>query len=188
VCHLAAADYAAALAACQRSQAVGERTPAANGAAGRSDGSAPADRPIALGVENAYVAGWAHALAGSAAQAVQALRKTAHVADSPSAAHARALLGKLALAADASTDAIQWWQGLDPAHRAAWKLNEALAGTVFLNALEAYQDGRYEQAAERFREAGRLGWRDRRLGPFLVLSLVKAGQRYLYHPLEQLSA
>ena len=40
--------------------------------------------------------------------------------------------------------------------------------------------GRYEQAADRLREAGRLGLRDRRLGPLLTLSLVKAGQKLLY--------
>jgi hypothetical protein len=61
-----------------------------------------------------------------------------------------------------------------------------LAGTIFLSAVEAYREGHYQQAAERFREAGRLGWRDRRLGSLLVLALVKAGQHCLYHPLEQL--
>ena len=44
----------------------------------------------------------------------------------------------------------------------------------------AYEEGRFEQAAERFREAGKLGLRDRRLGPLLTLALVRAGQRLLY--------
>ena len=38
----------------------------------------------------------------------------------------------------------------------------------------------YEQAADRFREAGKLGLRDKRLGPLLTLALVKAGQRLLF--------
>jgi tetratricopeptide (TPR) repeat protein len=183
VCHLAAENYGAALDACQRSQSAGQRT---NGAPHAANGAVAPDSLPFLNVETAYVAGWAHARAGNVSEALQSLRKAAHTADSPSAAHARALLGRLAVSAGANGDAVQWWQGLDPSRRLAWRLNETLAGTIFLGAVEAYRDGRYEQAAERFREAGRLGWRDRRLGSLLVLALVKAGQRYLYHPLEQL--
>jgi hypothetical protein len=51
---------------------------------------------------------------------------------------------------------------------------------VWLAALKALQTGRYENAAERLREAGKLGWRDRRLGPLLSFALVKAGQQLLY--------
>jgi hypothetical protein len=51
---------------------------------------------------------------------------------------------------------------------------------VLLSGLLACKDGRFEQAAERFREAGKLGLRDRRLGPLLTLALVRAGQRLLY--------
>jgi len=51
---------------------------------------------------------------------------------------------------------------------------------VLLAGLLAFQKGRYEQAAERFREAGKLGLRDKRLGPLITLALVKAGQRLLY--------
>ena len=35
-------------------------------------------------------------------------------------------------------------------------------------------------SADRFREAGKLGLRERRLGSLLTLALVKAGQRLLY--------
>jgi hypothetical protein len=51
---------------------------------------------------------------------------------------------------------------------------------VLLSALTSFQKGRFEQAAERFREAGKLGLRDKRLAGMLTLSLVKAGQRLLY--------
>jgi Flp pilus assembly protein TadD len=49
-----------------------------------------------------------------------------------------------------------------------------------LAGLTAFEKGRYELAAERIREAGRLGLRDWRLGPLLTLALVKAGQRLLF--------
>ena len=51
---------------------------------------------------------------------------------------------------------------------------------MFLSALEAYRDGKDPDAAEKLREAGRLGLRDRRLGLLLSLSLVKAGQQCMY--------
>ena len=54
------------------------------------------------------------------------------------------------------------------------------AGAVFLSALEAFQAGAYARAAERLREAGRSGLRDRRVGPLLGLCLVKAGQQALF--------
>ena len=52
--------------------------------------------------------------------------------------------------------------------------------TVLLAGLTAFEKGKYELAAERIREAGRLGLRDRRLGSLLTLALVKAGQRLLF--------
>ena len=51
---------------------------------------------------------------------------------------------------------------------------------MLLAGLLALGGGRYEQAAERFREAGKLGLRDRRLGPLMTLALVKAGQEKLF--------
>ena len=70
--------------------------------------------------------------------------------------------------------------GVDAAKRDEWKLTEPLRQTVLLSALTSFQKGRFEQAADRFREASKLGLRDKRLGPMLTLSLVKAGQRLLY--------
>ncbi|MGF7473809.1 hypothetical protein WFJ45_24050, partial [Salmonella enterica subsp. enterica serovar Minnesota] len=64
-------------------------------------------------------------------------------------------------------EAITCWQALDPQQRAAWQLGQPLQQTVFLTALEALQAGRYEQAVERIREAGKLGLRERRLGALL---------------------
>jgi hypothetical protein len=48
-----------------------------------------------------------------------------------------------------------------------------------LGALEAYAAGQYETAADRFRQAGKLGCRDRRLGGMLLSSLFNAGRQVL---------
>ena len=77
-------------------------------------------------------------------------------------------------------EAIRWWQQIPPEQRSAWHFNEVLSATVFLAAVVAFQEGRYQQAADRLREAGKLGLRDRRLGSLLSLSLFKAGQQLLY--------
>ena len=69
---------------------------------------------------------------------------------------------------------------VDAKKRAEWKLEEPLRQTVLLAGLMAFKKGRYEQAADRFREAGKLGLRDKRLGSMLTLALVKAGQRLLF--------
>jgi len=42
------------------------------------------------------------------------------------------------------------------------------------------QRAKYEEAAEKFRQAGKLGYRDRRLGPLLLLCLFKGGQQAIY--------
>jgi TolA-binding protein len=167
VCHLAAEDYPAVLNAAGRVSALmkGQNT---NG------------QGFQLGVESAYLMGWAHLLGKDYPAAVGAFKFPAQTPNSPSAAHARALLGNLHFALAQFDDAIAWWNAVSAEHRAAWKLDDPLRGTVFLSALQALQQGRYEQAAEKLREAGRLGLRDRRLGPLLTLALVKAGQQLLY--------
>jgi Flp pilus assembly protein TadD len=157
VCHLAAGDYGAVMDACQRAAA-----------------------EPALAIESAYLMGWAYLYREDAGSAALALRRVAETANSPSAAHAQALLGGLRFHQGAYDEAVQWWKALDPQKRAAWKFAEPLHKTVFLSALEAFQAGQYEQAADKLREAGKLGLRDRRLGPLLTLTLVKAGQRLLY--------
>ena len=94
--------------------------------------------------------------------------------------YARAMLGQLSFARSAYDDAIKWWNMVDARRRAEWQLDETLRQTVLLSGLLAFENRRYEQAADRFREAGKLGLRDRNLGSLLTLALVKAGQRLLY--------
>jgi tetratricopeptide (TPR) repeat protein len=157
VCFLAAGDDAQVLEACRR--AWGEPS---------------------LLVECRYLMGWAHLRLGDEAAAIREWEVVARTADSPSAEHARALLGRLRFGRGEYEEAFPWWTGLDPKQRAAWGLDEPLRGTMFLSGLLALGEERYEQAAERFRDAGKLGLHDRRLGPLMTLALVKAGQEKLF--------
>jgi tetratricopeptide (TPR) repeat protein len=157
VCHLAAKNYDTVLELGQR---------------------AAADE--ALAIESQFLMAWAYLYQDNHAAAQQALQKVAAVEKSPSAVYARALLGRLSHVRGACDEAIKWWSSVDPARRSEWQLDEPLRQTVLLSGLLAFEDGRFEQAADRFREAGKLGLRDRRLGPLMTLTLVKAGQRLLY--------
>jgi Flp pilus assembly protein TadD len=157
VCHLAAGDNAAAIEASRR-----------------------AATDPALAVESAYLRAWAHWQRDELAEAAEAFQPVAAKADSPSAGYAQALLARVAFARGDYEEAVRWWQALAPESRAAWRLDEPLRATVFLAALQAFENGQYEQAANRLREAGKLGLRDRRLGQLMTLALVKAGQRLLY--------
>jgi tetratricopeptide (TPR) repeat protein len=157
VCHLAAGDYSAVMDACQRA----------------------VDDP-ALAIECAYVMGWAALLRKDPGTAALTLRRVADSKESPSTAHARALLGAIRFYQGDNEEAIQWWAALDPDHRAAWQLIEPLQQVVLLSALKAMEAGQFELAAEKIREAGKLGLGDRRLGPLLTLVLVQAGQKLLY--------
>src|SRR5205807_2040912 len=102
--------------------------------------------------------------------AAAALQKVASTDKSQSSVYARALLGQISFARGAYDDAIKWWNAVDAKRRAEWTFDEPLRHTVLLAGLLAFEKGRYEQAAERFREASKLGLRDRRLGPLLTLS------------------
>jgi tetratricopeptide (TPR) repeat protein len=157
VCHLAAHDY-------ERALELGQR--------------AAADP--ALELEGQYVLALAHVHLANPNAARQALQRVAAADKSPSAPYARAVLGQLSFARGAYDDAIKWWNALDAQRRAEWRLDDTLRQTVLLSGLLALEGKRYEQAADRFREAGKLGLRDRRLGGLLTLALVKAGQRLLY--------
>jgi tetratricopeptide (TPR) repeat protein len=157
VCFVAAGDYAQVLEACRR--AWGEPS---------------------LLVECRYLMGWAHLHLHDEAAAVREWEVVARTPESPSAEHARALLGRLRFSRGEYEEACPWWAGLDPKRRGAWGLDEPLRGTMLLAGLLALGEGKYEQAAERFREAGKLGLRDRRLGPLMTLALVKAGQEKLF--------
>ena len=70
--------------------------------------------------------------------------------------------------------------GVEPSARTRWQLDDPLRQSVLLSGLLALQEKRFEQAADRFREASKLGLRDKRLGGLITLALVKAGQRLLY--------
>jgi tetratricopeptide (TPR) repeat protein len=157
VCRLAAGDYEGVLESCRRAAA-----------------------DPAFAVESAYLAGWANIHRQDPAAAAEAFRQTAKAPDSPSAGHAQAILGGIRFHEGAYEEALHWWKALDADKRKAWGFDDPLQKTTFMAALTAYESGRYEQAAERLREAGRLGLRDRRLGPLLTLALVKAGQKLLY--------
>jgi tetratricopeptide (TPR) repeat protein len=157
VCRLAAGDYEGVLESCRRAAA-----------------------DPAFAVESAYLAGWANLYRQSPEGATEAFRQVAKAGDSPSAGHAQAILGAIRFHEGGYEEAVHWWKLLDAERRKAWGFDDPLHKTMFLAALTAYQAGRYEQAAEKLREAGRLGLRDRRLGSLLTLALVKAGQRLLY--------
>ncbi len=170
---LAAGDHGGVLEACRR---VAERLPAGQTAPDHVNG-APAP---ALGVESEFLAGLAHLELRDHAAAARAFAEAAKFPGSPSAAQALALWGLACFEQHQHEEAVARWQALDAGRRAAWKMQEPLANTVFLTAIEAFQAGRFEQAAEKLRQAGRLGCRDRRLGPLLLLALFKAGQQVVY--------
>jgi tetratricopeptide (TPR) repeat protein len=157
VCHLAAGDYTRVLELGQR--AAGDES---------------------LAAESQFVMAWAHLGLQEPDAARTALQKVAAVEKSPSAVCARALLGQMSFARGSYDEAIRWWLTVDPKKRAEWQLDDPLRQTVLLSGLLAYQAERFEQAADRFREAGKLGLRERRLGPLMTLALVRAGQRLLY--------
>jgi tetratricopeptide (TPR) repeat protein len=159
VCHLAAEDYPRALEACSQAR---ETTDAA------------------LAVECDYLAGWAHLLRGDETPAAKAFEYVAQHPGSSSANLARALAARLALVREDYDSAAESWKTIDARQRTEWGLDDPLRQTVFLSALTALQAARFEEAADKLREAGRLGVRDRRLGQLLTLSLMKAGQRLLY--------
>ncbi|MGL4551847.1 MAG: tetratricopeptide repeat protein, partial [Gemmataceae bacterium] len=153
-------------------------------AAGRHDEAvrmglkAAADGSIAS--EARFVAACAQVKRGAADEAVKLLEPVTRDTNSPSLMYARALLGQLCYQREEYDDAIRHWSAVDPACRARWGLDEPLRQMVLLAGLQAMKTQRFEQAAERFREAGKLGLRERRLGGLITLALVKAGQKLLY--------
>jgi tetratricopeptide (TPR) repeat protein len=157
VCHLAAKDY-------DRAVELGRR--------------AATDESLAA--DSQFVVAWALLHQKNGPEARLALQRVAVVEKAPSAVYAKALLGQLSFARGAYDDAAKWWNAVDAKRRVEWKLDDTLRHTVLLSGLLAFDQKRFEQAADRFREAGRLGLRDRRLGDLLTAALVKAGQRLLF--------
>jgi tetratricopeptide (TPR) repeat protein len=133
-----------------------------------------------LAVEAGYLAALAHLGLNQPRPAIDALKLITYNANSPTLSFAQALLGNVLFREGRHDEAINAWQALDAQKRQAWGLAEPLAHTMFISALESLQKSEYEQAAEKFRQTGRLGYRDRRLGPLLLLTLIKAGQQAIY--------
>ncbi len=134
----------------------------------------------ALALECACLKGWAAFQMQDSATAARLLEGPAKEGAAASHTHARALLARIAFEQGATGEAIRWWKSLDPAVRKAWGLDEPLRNTVFVIALQSLHQLRFAEGAETIREAGKLGLRDRRLGPLLALALLKVGQRLLY--------
>jgi tetratricopeptide (TPR) repeat protein len=151
----------------------------AGDAARAAEAARKVEADAALAPEGRFILAWAHVARGDDTAAFQALQQAA-AATGPSAELARGLLGRVAFQKGAYSETVRWWSGLPAERQAEWNITEPLRQTILLAGLVALKTGQYEQAAERFREAGKLGLRDRRLGPLIGLSLFKAGQRLLY--------
>ena len=133
-----------------------------------------------LAVEAGYLAALAHLGLNQPRPAIDALKLITYNANSPTLSFAQALLGNVHFRERRHDEAINAWQALDAQKRQAWALSEPLAQSMFISSLESLHKAEYEQAAEKLRQAGRLGYRDRRLGPLLLLALFKAGQQAIY--------
>jgi hypothetical protein len=134
-----------------------------------------------LKVESAYLTGWARIHSRDPEGAVTAMRMVAESKDSPSAQHARAILGAIRFHQGAGAEAVQWWQALNPERRSAWNLAEPLQKSLFVVGLQALKNNQFDRAADKFREAGRAGLRDNALGSLIHYALVKAALQLLDH-------
>jgi tetratricopeptide (TPR) repeat protein len=166
LCHLLGGQFDEVVAAAER--------------AGRHVGANGTLAQKHLSVEAGYLAALAHIVLHQPGPAIDALKPIAYNPSSPTVSLAQGLLGNVLFQESRHDEAINAWQSLDEKKRQAWKLADPLAHTMFISALEALGRGEYEQAGEKLRQAGRLGFRDRRLGPLLLLSLFKAGQQAIY--------
>jgi hypothetical protein len=174
LCHLLGNDPAAVVRACANALE--------HASAGHAGRNGEANAQLDLGIESRYLAAMAQVRLGDRPAAIESLQPVARTASSPTANHAQAQLGVVQFAESRHADAIHSWQALDAKHRQEWKLADPLAQTMFVNAVDDLIAGNYEQSADKFRQAGRLGCRDRRLGPLLLLALFKAGQQAVYGP------
>jgi tetratricopeptide (TPR) repeat protein len=132
-----------------------------------------------LMAEAAFIAGLASHERGDRPAALAYFEQAAQ-AKSDLATLARAWAGRVAFEERRHDEAAQSWQKIDAAKRTEWKLVEPLAGATFLAALDDYHAHRFEIASEKLRQSGKLGWRDRRLGPLLFLSLFEGGKQAIY--------
>ncbi len=166
LCHLLGGQFEAVVATCER-------------VAGQFGKNGSAAQRI-LAIETGYLGALAQIRLGQSRPAIDLLKPITFDSKSPTLSYAQALLGEVLFQEKRHDDAINAWQALDAQKRQAWKLADPLAQTTFISALESLQRGEYEHAGEKLRQAGKLGYRDRRLGPLLLLALFKAGQQAIY--------
>ena len=133
-----------------------------------------------LAVESGYLAALAHISMNQPWPAIDALKLITYDPKSPTLPYAQALLGEVLFQEKRHDEAIVAWQSLDAQKRQTWNLSDPLAKAIFISALESFERAEYEQASEKLRQSGKLGYRDRRLGPLLLLALFKAGQQAIY--------
>lgn len=138
-----------------------------------------ASKDRSLTIECQYLQASAYLQLNETEKAIPLLTEVAK-SNSPSANHARAILGKTHHLQGMFLESVKWWTGVDKEKRAEWNVDVPLRYTVFLTALSAMEKGRYEQAAERFKEAGQLGLRERSLGELIRLAYFKGGQQLYY--------
>lgn len=170
LCQLLGGQLEAVAACCNRAV---QQTTQQGGRNGNADA-------LSLAVEAGYLAALAQIGMGKPRSAIDALKPIVRTPNSPTLSHAQALIGTVLFGEQRHDEALQAWQALDVRARQTWGLNEPLAQTMFISAVESLQRAEYEQAGEKFRQAGKQGCRDRRLGPLLLLSLFKAGQQAIY--------
>ncbi len=144
------------------------------------EASQAASENDSLASDCAFLSGWIFLSENEPDKAALNFLKVLSHPDSPSLPYARALLGGLRFFQGSPQDAIDLWKGLEPASLARFDLAQPLAQTIYLTALQEMAQGDYAGAAEKFREAGKRGLREPRLGALLSLALLKAGQSLLY--------
>ena len=124
----------------------------------------------------AYLSGWALLLQNQPEKAALSFLKVSLDENSASRVYAKALLGCLRFFQGDSNEAVELWKQLNKSALQAFELTQPLGQIIFHTALQDLQAGEYASASEKLREAGKVGYRDPRLGPLLSMSLFKAGQ------------
>lgn len=157
VCHLAAGDCTRAAEAAQRAGA-----------------------DLHFAGDSAYLLGMARMRQGNEGQSRAALEQACTGESCASASHGNLILGRMAFLGGRNAEACRRWNAVGAAERADWHLDDPLRQVALLAGLQALKEGHFEDAADQFREAGKLGLRDRRLAGLIAYSHIKAGQQYLY--------
>ncbi len=134
-----------------------------------------------LARECSYLVGAALYMQGKDAPAAAELSiVAAEAAQSPSADHARAVLGRMAFAARDFPRAAFWWGAISLARRAEWQLESTLHRTLLLAGAGALQDQRFEDAARLLQEARDHGCAEPGLAGLIQYARLRAGTQLLY--------